>query len=126
MTTLKSIMKKNERKSIEKCLQLFIKDLHYLQYGLDVELCTNKFIYNKLINTYQDISAYQYACFKPADGLVSFIYTLSSLLFKRQIQIIYKCKPFSSIGAIINNITPHYQLTLKEIIEAIKKIIKLE
>ena len=72
-TILKSIMEKNERKPIEDCIQLLIKDLHHLQYGLDVELCTDKFIYNKLISTGQDVPACQYACFKPADGLAGFI-----------------------------------------------------
>lgn len=55
MTTLKFIIEKNDRKSIKECLQLPIKELCQLQHGLDVELCTNKFIHNTLINAYQDI-----------------------------------------------------------------------
>lgn len=52
MITLKFIIEKNEEKSIEKYLQLFIKDFCHLFYKLNVELCTNRFIYNKLINAY--------------------------------------------------------------------------
>ncbi|SLM40544.1 hypothetical protein LPUS_11364 [Lasallia pustulata] len=36
--TLKMVMDKNEGKSMEECLQLFIKDLRHLQHGLDMEL----------------------------------------------------------------------------------------
>ncbi len=45
-------MEKNERKQMEECLQLFIKDLRHLQHGLDVELRTDKFISNKLIHAF--------------------------------------------------------------------------
>lgn len=58
MTTFKSIIKKNEKKFIKKCLQLFITDIYHLQHRLDTKLCTNKFIYIKLINACQDISTY--------------------------------------------------------------------
>ena len=78
MTTLKSIMEKNEGKPMEECLQLLIKDIRHLQHGLDVELCTDKFIHNKLINACQDVPACQYACFKPADGLAGLINDLRS------------------------------------------------
>ncbi len=59
ITTLKSIMEKNEEKPMEECLQLFIKDLCHLQQRLDVKLRTDKFIHNKLLNACQDISACQ-------------------------------------------------------------------
>ncbi len=78
MTTLKSIMEKNEGKPMEECLQHFIQDLCHLQHGLDFELRTNKFIYNKLINACQDVPACQYVCFKPADRLASLINDLRS------------------------------------------------
>ena len=76
MTILKSIIKKNEGKLIEKCLQLFIKNLCHLQYKLDAKLHTDKFIYNKLINICRDIFACQYACFKFADSLAGLINNL--------------------------------------------------
>lgn len=61
---------------IEKCFQLFIEDICHLQYGLDTEFCTNKLIYNILINVCQDIPIYQYKCFKLADILTNFINNL--------------------------------------------------
>ncbi len=73
MITLKSIMEKNEGKPMEECLQLIIKDLCHMQYGLHVELCTDKFINNKTINVCQDVPACQYICFQPADELASLI-----------------------------------------------------
>lgn len=73
MTIFKSIMEKKKGKPIEKCLQLVIKDLYHLQYGLNVELYINKFIHNKLINTCQDVFTCQYACFKPANKLAGLI-----------------------------------------------------
>ena len=84
MTTLKSIIEKNQKKWIKEYLPILIKVLCYLQYGLDVELCTNKFIYNKLINACQDIFAYQYACYKPADSLARLINDLHSLIINFQ------------------------------------------
>lgn len=78
MTTLKSIIEKNERKLIEKCLQLLMKDFRYLQYKLYTEIRTDKFIYNKLINVYQDIPACQYVYFNPIDSLIRLINNLRS------------------------------------------------
>lgn len=84
MTTLKSIIEKNERKLIEEYFQLFIKDLCHLHYGLDIEFPTNKFVHNKLINAYQDIPACQNACFKPADRLADLINDLRSSIITFQ------------------------------------------
>ena len=84
MTTLKSIMQKNEKKPMEECLQLLIKDLRHLQNGLDIELCTDKFIYNKLINACQYVPACQYTFFKPADGLTGLINDLHSSIITFQ------------------------------------------
>ena len=84
ITTLKSIIEKNKGKSMEECLQLLIKDLRHLQHGLYVELRTDKFIHNKLINICQDIPACQYACFKPADSLAGLINNLRSLIITFQ------------------------------------------
>lgn len=77
-------MGKNEEKQVEKCLQLLIKDLRHLQYRLDVELRTDKFINKKLINVCQDFPACQYACFKPADRLASLINNLYSFIITFQ------------------------------------------
>lgn len=76
MTTLKPIIEQNMRKLMKKYFQLLIKNICYLQYGLDAELYINKFIYNKLINLYQDIRACQYVYFKLADSLASLINNL--------------------------------------------------
>ena len=47
--TLKTVMIKSEGKSTEDCLQLLLNDLHYLQHGLDANLCNDDFLHNKLI-----------------------------------------------------------------------------
>ena len=79
-TLLKSVMTKleNEEKSMEECLQLLIKDLCHLQYGLDSTLRFESFIYNKLLSACQDTPACQYACFKPSENLTSLINDLQS------------------------------------------------
>ena len=84
MTTLKSIMEKNEGKPIEECLPLLIKDLHHLQHRLDVQLGTDNFINNKVINAYQHVPACQYTCFKPTDGLACLINDLRSSIITFQ------------------------------------------
>ena len=63
---------------MEKCLEKLIDELQHLQHGLDPELRTDRFIHNKLINACQNIPAYQYACFKPADSLAGLINDLRS------------------------------------------------
>lgn len=78
MTILKSIIEKNKGKLMKEYLQLLIKNLCYLQHKLNAELCINKFIYNKFINIYQDISNYQYICLKPVDSLTDLINNLCS------------------------------------------------
>lgn len=52
-TILRSVMAKseNKKKSMEEYLQLLIKNLRYLQHGLNIELQSDKFIYNKFIVT---------------------------------------------------------------------------
>ena len=75
---MKSVMDKNEGKSMEECLQLFIKDLRHLQHDLDMELRTDKFIHNKLVNACQELPACQYACFKSANSLAGLINDLRS------------------------------------------------
>src|SRR6266568_2295411 len=79
-TTLKSIISKSENtsKSTLDCLQLLIKELKHLQYGLDPDLRTDKFLHNKLINACQELPACQYACFKPSDSLTGLINDLRS------------------------------------------------
>jgi hypothetical protein len=75
---LKSMMTSNEDKSIEKCLQLLIKNLRHLQHDLNSKLRSEKFIHNKLINACQDVFACQYVCFKLNDSLVDLINDLRS------------------------------------------------
>ena len=50
--TLKTVIIKNEGKSIGDCLQLLLNDLRHLQHGLDANLRNNDFLYNKLITAY--------------------------------------------------------------------------
>ena len=52
---LKSVINKSESKPME-FLKKLINKLWYLQYGLDPEVCIDRFIYSKLINTCQKIS----------------------------------------------------------------------
>jgi len=47
--TLKTVIIKNEGKSIGDCLQLLLNNLRHLQYGLNANLYNNDFLYNKLI-----------------------------------------------------------------------------
>lgn len=75
---LRLIIIANKDKIIKELLQLLIKKLRHPQHRLDFELCTNNFIYNKLINTYQNIFICKYICFKPSDLLAGFI---NNLLF---------------------------------------------
>ena len=63
---------------MEKCLKKLIDKLWHLQHDLDPELYTDHFIHNKLINKCQNIPAYQYAYFKPADSLTDLINDLRS------------------------------------------------
>ena len=65
---------------MQEYLQLLIKDLCHLQHGLDAELRTDKFIYNKLINACQDIPACRYICFKPANNLAGLTNDLRSFI----------------------------------------------
>jgi len=60
LITLKSIISKSENTSklTLNCLQLLIKELRYLQHGLNPDLYTDKFLYNKLINTCQELLVY--------------------------------------------------------------------
>ena len=62
------------------CLQLLIKKFRYLQYGLDEKFQSDWFIYNKLIIACQEVSACQYACFKPSDILADLINDLQSFI----------------------------------------------
>ena len=81
-TTLKSVLGKSENagKLTTDCLQLLIKELQHLQHGLDPDLRTDKFLYNKIINACQELPVCQYACFKPSDSLASLINDLQSLI----------------------------------------------
>src|SRR6266702_4799101 len=50
LITLRSVINKGKNigKSTLNCLQLLIKELRHLQRSLDLDLYTNKFLYNKL------------------------------------------------------------------------------
>ncbi len=74
----------NESKSMKKCLQPLIKNLRHQQHELESTLRTNDFIHNKLINACQEISAYQYACFKSSETLVELINDLKSSIMTYQ------------------------------------------
>jgi hypothetical protein len=47
--TLKTVIIKNEGKSIGDCLQLLLNNLRHLQHGLNANLYNNDFLHNKLI-----------------------------------------------------------------------------
>ncbi len=68
----------NDDKFMKECLQLLIKNLRYLQHELDSKLRSERFIYNKLINVSQNVSAYQYACYRSSDSLSDLINDLRS------------------------------------------------
>ena len=84
VTKLQTIIDKNTEKLITKCLQILIKDLWHLQYGLNTKLRIDDFLYNKLIMACQEVEPYKYACYKLADTLAGFINNLRSSI------IIYK------------------------------------
>ncbi len=94
---LKSIMKRTqyEEKSMNKCLQLLIKELRHLQHDLESTLRIDDFIHNKLINACQKISACQYACFKFSDILTELINDLKSSI------IIYQKAHFIEFSFVI-------------------------
>jgi hypothetical protein len=69
---------------MKECLQLLIQDLRHLQHELDSALRTEQFILNKLITACQDVSACQYACFRPSDILAGLINDLRSSIVTYQ------------------------------------------
>ena len=71
-------MDKNTEKSTVECLQILIKDLRHLQYGLNIKLRTDDFLYNKLITAYQEIKPYKYAYYKPINTVAGLINDLRS------------------------------------------------
>ena len=71
-------MDKNTEKLTIECLQILIKDLRYLQHGLDIKLQMDDFLYNKLITACQEMEPYKYACYKPADTVAGLINDLRS------------------------------------------------
>jgi hypothetical protein len=93
---LRSMMTSNKDKSIEKCLQLLIKQLRHLQHGLNSKLWSEKFIQNKLINACQDVFACQYACFKLSDSLIDLIndLRLSIVIYQKANSIIETFETF--------------------------------
>ena len=84
-TKLQTIIKKNPKKSTTECLQILIKDLQYLQHGLNAKLQTDDFLYNKLITAYQEVEPYKYTCYKPIDTLAGLINDLRSSIITYKI-----------------------------------------
>ena len=72
------VISKYQGKPMHECFQLLIKELRHLQHDLDEEFRIDKFIHNKLITACQNVSACQYACFKPSDSLTGLINDLQS------------------------------------------------
>ncbi len=95
--SLKSVMNRaeNERKSMNECLQLLIKELRHLQHDLESILRIDDFIHNKLVNACQKISACQYACFKSSEILTELINDLKSSI------IIYQKAHFIEFSFLI-------------------------
>ncbi len=85
----------NERKFMNECLQLLIKELRHLQHDLESTLRIDDFIHNKLVNACQKISACQYACFKSSDSLTKLINDLKSSI------IIYQKAHFIEFSFLI-------------------------
>jgi len=75
---LRTVIDKNTEKSTIECLQILIKDLRHLQYGLDGALRTDEFLHNKLITACQELEPCKYACYKPANTLAGLINDLRS------------------------------------------------
>ncbi len=93
------MMSFNENKSMNESLQLLIKKLRHLQHDLESTLWIDDFIYNKLINACQKISACQYACFKSSEILTELINDLKSSI------IIYQKAHFIEFSFFIEFIT---------------------
>ncbi len=91
----------NEKKFMNECLQLLIKELRHLQHDLESTLRIDDFIHNKLINACQKISACQYACFKSSDNLTELINDLKSSI------IIYQKAHFIEFSFLIE-FTTHF------------------
>ncbi len=91
----------NERKFMNECLQLLIKELRYLQHDLESTFRIDEFIHNKLVNACQKISACQYACFKSSDTLTELINDLKSSI------IIYQKAHFIEFSFFIE-FTTHF------------------
>src|SRR5467141_3094068 len=77
-TTLQSIIEKSPGKSTTENLQILIKDLRHMQKGLDIELQSDRVLYNKIINACQQVSACSFACYRPSPTLAGLIGDLQS------------------------------------------------
>jgi hypothetical protein len=76
--TLQSIIEKNPGKATTESLQILIKDLRHMQKGLDIELQSDRVLYNKIINACQQVSACSFACYRPSPTLAGLIGDLQS------------------------------------------------
>ena len=76
--TLQSIIEKNPGKATTENLQILIKDLRHMQKGLDIELQSDRVLYNKIINACQQVSACSFACYRPSPTLAGLIGDLQS------------------------------------------------
>jgi hypothetical protein len=76
--TLQSIIEKNPGKATTENLQILIKDLYHMQKGLDIELQSDRVLYNKIINACQQVSACSFARYRPSPTLAGLIGDLQS------------------------------------------------
>lgn len=78
--SLQKTMNKNEKKSIEKCLQILLKKLRHFQHELESKLQIDAFFYNKLIIICRNVSACRYACYKLFETMTELINNLRSFI----------------------------------------------
>jgi glutamate synthase domain-containing protein 2 len=76
--SLQHVMNKNEKKTIEECLQIMLKELRHLQHELDSKFQTNQFLHNKLVIACRNVSACRYACYKSSESVAELISDLRS------------------------------------------------
>src|SRR6266571_6922268 len=85
VTKLQTVINKNTKKLTTKCLQILIKDLRHLQYGLNTKLRIDDFLHNKLITACQEVEPCKYACYKLADTLAGLINNLRSSIIMYEV-----------------------------------------
>ena len=76
--TLRSVMNKNEGKSMADCFELLLDELRDLQHGLSQNFQNDDTMHNKLNLACRKMDACKLACFKPARSLAGLINDLRS------------------------------------------------